>query len=206
MGLLKLYCDVSAKKLVKGLTDSSSFTLPPFYFGDMVSIEVYLVSPNPRGGQGAPLSRIDTAAYSLRVGIGSKGSSPDAIQDTWAKYTGAEPRWEGYLNVGTTNLETALGAADSINRFLEVEIFSAEGGYETIAQQAVTVHAQVMPAGAATPIPADQYVTQAQMLQLFVQWINAPGRTITLTSANNLYTREIGVNDDGSAMDNLGDA
>jgi len=204
MGLLKLVCDVSNKRLVKSLTDSSAFILPKFVYGDRISLELLLVEPDNTGGIQRPFSVVDTAPYSLKIAIGdAPNTTPDALQDTFSKYTGEEARFTGYLDLGATAMGTAIGTARAISRFLEIELNSVDAGYETLVQQEVTIWNQVISGASAAPLPTDEYFTKAEQGQLFPGFIMARGQTLTMPSPNGIYARQLGCNDDGTALDNI---
>lgn len=203
MGLLKIYADVRNHRLVKGLGSAEAYTLPRLVYGDKLSLELCLLEPDPIGGQQRPFALVDTSPYSLKIGIGPRASTPYSLQDTWAKYTGDAARWTGYLDLGSTNMGTAIGTDVNIKGVFEIEINSVEGGYETIVQQDVDIWNQVIAGGVASPLPLDEYFTKAEQAAIFVAYQLSAGQTITIPSANGLYARQIGCNDDGTAMDNI---
>jgi len=202
MGFLKLFIDTVNKKLVKGMNSGEAYTIPKLVFEDTCSVFVCLLEPNPTGTTSAPYTVVDPAPYTLKIAIGQRGgAAPYSIQDTWTKTTGAMGNFQGYLDLGQTNMGTAIGSAQQITGILEVEVNSLAGGYETLIQQEVTVFNQVIDSGGSgAPTPEDEYHTKAEAAALFVAFDNGPGLTIKLRSPNGLWMLEIGQNDDGSVL------
>jgi hypothetical protein len=199
MGFLKLFVDTVNKRLVKSMNSAEAYTIPKLVYEDTCSVFVCFLEPNPTGTQSAPFTVVDPAPYTLKIGIGQRGGVPYAIQDTWTKTTGAMGNFQGYLDLGQTNMGTAMASNQQITGILEVEVNSLAGGYETLIQQEVTIFNQVIDSGGAgAPTPVDQYHTKAEAGALFVGFTNAAGLTIKLRSPNNLWELEIGQNDDGS--------
>ena len=66
--LLKLYVDTQNNKLVQSDTDASEFTLPIFYQGDVLPVQLKLLEPNTTGGLSTPFSTI-TDSYTVKIGI-----------------------------------------------------------------------------------------------------------------------------------------
>lgn len=73
--LLKLFCDVNSKKLVKSAFDSSAYTLPAFFNGDKVPVELQLLLPNVRGGLSSAFSPL-TEGTSVELGLVTVADSP----------------------------------------------------------------------------------------------------------------------------------
>ena len=74
---LKLYVDTQNNKLVQSDTDASDFTLPTFFQGDVLAVELKLLEPNTTGGLTTPFNVISTS-YTVKVAIGT----PDASSST----------------------------------------------------------------------------------------------------------------------------
>jgi hypothetical protein len=73
--LLKLFCDVNSKKLVMSPFDSSIYSLPAFYNGDKVPVELQLLLPNSRGGLSSKFSPLSEAT-SVELGLVTVADSP----------------------------------------------------------------------------------------------------------------------------------
>jgi hypothetical protein len=73
--LLKLYCDVANKRLVKSPFDSSIYTLPTFFNGDKVPIELQLLLPNDRGGLSSQFKPYEDAV-AIELGLVDVAASP----------------------------------------------------------------------------------------------------------------------------------
>jgi len=63
---LKLYVDWLNKKLVTSVSNQGSFTLPKFYQGDVLPMQVYIVEPDGTG-LGQSLVSNDNMALKLAV-------------------------------------------------------------------------------------------------------------------------------------------
>lgn len=199
MGLTKLFVDTTRKKLVQSATNAGDFTLPKLVYQDTMSLEVCLLEANPAGTQSTPFTVVDTAPYSLKIAIGPRPGIPYAIQDTWTKTTGSGAKFSGYLDLGQTNMGTALGSMPSVGGVFEIELNSLAGGNETMYQAEVVVWNQVIDSGASgAPTPTDDYNTKAEDAALFVAFDNAPGLTIKLRSPDGLWVLELGVDNNGS--------
>ena len=71
---LKLYVDTQNNKLVQSDTDASDFTLPTFFQGDVLAVELKLLEPNTSGGLTTPFNAISTS-YTVKVAIGTPDTS-----------------------------------------------------------------------------------------------------------------------------------
>jgi hypothetical protein len=216
---ISLYLDISLPqgRLIKGLTDAAPFVLGPFYQGQLLKLRVYPVTVS--GSAVAPtISKVSLTNLDLQVAVGPRAGSEaiKASQYTWTKQSSADTDGEsGYfyadLNLNTTDLNTAIGTADTYATYFEFLISRSGGSYTPAHQVAVNILAVVKdPGGAASnPTPAVEYFTKAQVLELFVLWDNRTrsannGRSIITVSPDGTHTREsVGVDNDGAPTDNL---
>ena len=75
LNLLKLFCDVSTKKLVKSAFDPTPYVLPAFFNNDKVRIELQCLMANDRGGLSAMFKPIEDA-FSVELGLADVADSP----------------------------------------------------------------------------------------------------------------------------------
>ena len=78
---LKLYVDTQNNKLLQSDTDASDFTLPIFFQGDVLAVELKLLEPNTTGGLTTPSNVISTS-YTVKVAIGTPEAS-SSIEETF---------------------------------------------------------------------------------------------------------------------------
>jgi hypothetical protein len=87
---------------------------------------------------------------------------------------------------------------------MEIEITEATGVttiYQSDPQEPIKLRAEIIESDA-VDVPAGLTPLSLEVaMQLFPQFINEKGRTITFKSPSETYERIIGVNDDGSALD-----
>ena len=81
---LKLYVDTQNNKLVQSDTDASDFTLPTFFQGDVLAVELKLLEPNTTGGLTTPFDVISTS-YTVEIAIGTPHPIP-ASSAVWAYF------------------------------------------------------------------------------------------------------------------------
>jgi hypothetical protein len=148
--------------------------------------------------------RVPVSGLTLDIAIGQR-SGAEAIkarQNVWTEHS------DGYLyatlNLNTTDLNN-LVTGDTYDTYLEIQM-TENGNSRPTYQEAITIRSVVIgPAGSsALPAAADQFLTRAQCLQMFVKWTeNLAGNAIELASPDGTKFRLIGVNDDGSAQDEI---
>lgn len=128
INLLKLFCDVSSKKLVKSPFDSSSYTLPSFFNGDKIPVEMQLLLPNDRGGLSSQYKPI-TEAVNVELGLVDVAQSPTerAAVTMDIKYK----MWSAEIISGGTNWnvgDTATVTTTTSVNPATVKITGATGG------------------------------------------------------------------------------
>jgi hypothetical protein len=213
---LELFNDTWNVRLVRGVNNAEPVSLPSFFQGDTISIRYYPLLPLDQAR--APFfEKIDLTSLTLQLVIGPRAGADDikAAQYTWTKQIGADAQGKsGYLyadlDLNTSGLNTALATADTFSSFLEFKL--SEGGkpYRTVFQGGITIFSTVKDptSPASVPTPAASYLTRDECFELFVMWKNTlragnAGRTVELVSQDTASTRELGVANDKSAIDNL---
>src|SRR4051812_25852607 len=88
---LKLYIDQLNKRMVRAPVESSTFSPPPFYQGNILPVQVQLVEPDPANGPNAVLyPDISNMALDVVMVAQPTGGSVDAPfmrQSSWTKDT-----------------------------------------------------------------------------------------------------------------------
>jgi hypothetical protein len=203
MALLGLVIDEQNKTLVSYL--GSVLQIPPLFQSNTISLRISVVDPT--GLFTAPYNLVDLNGNGLRVSVGdtptgtSGGPTPLALQDTFV-WNAAGKYFAGDLPLNTTPIDGFLGSAASKPAYFEVNLTNG-GNRTTILQTQFTLKAVVDELLSVAPGATDQFLTKAECLALFAKLIGDIGQRQVFKSANGLYGREIGVNDDGSAMDNI---
>jgi hypothetical protein len=220
-----LYFDVVGKQVYMGLTGLSgtvstgvpngNYTFPAFCFGDTVPYNVFLMTPlsGSSPGKAPTFQLLQASAYAgLQMALGSvDGNYTDLTwQNTWA--TAVDPvsgftYFTASLSIYTAAIQTALGSAASIGTNLQ--IFLVVSGTpptqigETLYLNAAVIKQVVQNPGTANPLPlpASQYLTAAQIGQLYVLKIGKPGDTIQTSSPNGTYSRLWGIDNNGTPID-----
>ena len=104
--------------------------------------------------------------------------------------------------MNTAAIDSHIGTAASVTAYFEINITDS-GDRETILQITFNLRAVVDELASNAPSPTDQYLTKAEVLALFVKFINTAGDTVVFKSPDGVYGREIGVANDGTAVDNV---
>ena len=199
---LKLYIDWYNKRLQQGLRNSGLFTLPTFYQGDIVPLQIYLLEPDSDGGP-TSFSKVDISniALSMAVGaapVGNAAETPIATQYSFSKNT-VESYFYGDLALNVAGVSTLIGAAASATAYLEIQ--ATEGSsITTLIQQQITIKAEMIEAGSLAVAPAQTPLSMEVALQLFCKKRMDPGETITLVAPAGLKGIVKGALDDGSEL------
>jgi hypothetical protein len=144
----------------------------------------------------------DLSGAGLRMAVGdtptgaSGGPTPLALQDTWT--WDATNKWfSANLALNVVAIDNFIASAASKTAYLEINL-TESGSRTTLLQQPFTLKAVVDELTSVAPTPTDQYLTKAEVLNLFAKMVGDAGGKIVLKSANGLYAIELGCNDDGS--------
>lgn len=215
---IEVYLDLSTPLggLFRSLNSLNPFEFTKFYQGSALQMRVFPVVPT--GSTQSPpffsLVPLDNIEFEMVVGPRAGTTAILAAQYDWSKQIGADAEGkQGYfyatLDLHTTEMNAAIGTADSITRYIEFRLARLGGNFGPVAQGEVTIIATVKDPGASAsiPTPAPSYLTAAQCLSMFVAWRNDliaanAGRTVVYASADSTATREMGVANDKSPIDN----
>lgn len=203
MSLLRLSIDRQNKTLVN--FNGSASSIPGLFQGNTQDFEITFVDP-PTSLQGS-YTKADVGTDGLRVAIGQTptgtagGPTPLAIQTSWT-WSSSNKNFSASIALNTTDIDSYIGTAASKSAYFEVNLTTG-GNRITILQTQFTLFAVVDEQTSTTPATGDRYLTAAESIAAFVKFINDNGATIVLKSPGGIYGREIGVADDGSAIDNI---
>ena len=204
---LNVLNDISNKKLVVNSTSGEDFILPAFYPEDKISWTVQLLEVNPSGGQRAPYSVIDATGKELTIKIGNLADGVIVASALPGAFAVINQAFSGYLELNTVNMVAAMSGQTSITRTIEFQIGDVDSVTMTTLQKTVTIKKELITSGSPTAIPNVRYYTSDEIDAMFVRFDNSSvasrGRTVTLYSPDGTALRQIGVNNDKSALDNL---
>lgn len=149
--------------------------------------------------------RVPVSGLTLDIAIGARAGSEaiKARQNVWTAFN--DEYLYATLNLNTTDLNTAVGSNDVYDTYLEISM-TENGNARPVYQESISITSVVIgPAGSsALPAAATEFLTRAQCEAMFVKWVdNLAGNAIELTSLDGTKFRLIGVNNDGSAQDEL---
>ena len=161
---LKLYVDTQTNRLVQSESDASDFTLPTFFQGDVLAVELKLLEPNTTGGLTTPFNVISTS-YTVKVAIGTPDASSSTVHtNATLTFSSSTNTYTGNLilnNTGTPSIASLLGSSASATATFEIEV-SGGGNYSTEVQEQITVKADTIKTGTPTTPPVTGYYTEAQ--------------------------------------------
>lgn len=196
---LSLFIDITNRKLVTGsIGYSSAFVMPRLSDVDKISIELQTLELSPTGGPQAPYTIVSPSGLTATVAVGSTNAA--TIYASQTSFTAGTDTLNGTLDLNTTEMVTAFTGVTRIEAIFAVQIVDASGS--VVAQSNVIIDKSLIRAGTPTTSPTASYYTTDQINALFAKKIGLPGETITFIDSGNAYGRILGVNTDGSAMDN----
>jgi len=209
---LELFCDVDNNRLVRSLNSQEAYEFQGFYQGSQLPIKFTPV--RSKNTPYAPFfTKVPIDPISLQIAIGPRAGAEATLakQYTWSKVYdpgGSTGYLSAILDLNTTEINTALATADTFPTYFEIRM-AEDGIARVVFQKPITLYAVVIgPVGNdAVPVPANQFMTSAEILALMNQFVrftnNPPGATITLTSELSAAQRILGARDDGSAQDDM---
>ena len=204
---LFIVVDMQGRRLVA--FNGSPQTIPDQFQSDTVSLKIQCVNPSsttlPLGS--SPYVVQDMAGSGLRVAIGQTptgtpgGPAPLALQDTFVWDT-VNQWFTADLPLNNSSIDTYIGALAQIGAYFEITQTVA-GNRKKFLQTTFTLRAVVDEGTSTVPPGGDVFLTKAEQLAYFFPIVGTPGMTLTFVSPDGTKKRELGVNNDGSAMDNL---
>lgn len=199
----KLFVNFQTKSLQISDRNGGVFSLPAFNKYETVPLEIVIVESDLTTTGLPKYRRMDISALSLSVAINQTfdSASPLAYQPTFSKDE-EQNVFSAELALNTAAMNTYLGSSDSKSAYFEVEV--QEGVCRSkIFTAVITLQNAVTQVTATTPTPVDEYLTKAQTVAQFMPRIGEAAGQLTFTSPGNIYQRIIGVEDDGSPIDQI---
>jgi hypothetical protein len=146
-----IFIDIAANQAVTGLSNPTVAPLPPFVQGDTPTFRIWPLLRNATFPM-SPYSLLSIAGLTLQVSLGSQvGSGGTIYTQQLAWVPSADPNnpnyWTANFPMNTAAVNTLLAAMASALAVFEVKYVSA-GVPSTILQQAVSIKAAVLQAGA----------------------------------------------------------
>ncbi len=121
MNALNLFIDTQNRTLVSSATNATPVTLDGFIREDTIGLIITLLKPT--GNITNPFSIVDISNLTLKVALGTRDGTANALQSTWTKDTTAGVMtFSGDLVINTTEINNLLSSAETIEQFLEVEV------------------------------------------------------------------------------------
>lgn len=166
-----------------------------------IPFEVVIVEPDPDGGVN-DFNRVDITDLSMKMAVNDTydDATPLAEQASWTKST-ANNTFTGALNLNTGSMNTFIGSNNSQNAIFEVEILDSTGARSKIITETCLVKRGVLQTTTTSPDPAKVFLELDQAKGLFLPRVLGDQETITFR--NGVYRRVIGVNADGSGLDDF---
>lgn len=218
-----LYIDIQSQpgRMLAGLNGGNPPQFTGFFQGQHLQLRIWPVRPSGTSIGNAFTPVPLTAFDGIKIAVGKRAGTPTPLAlagmgtsypfaaQTTPDSDGVSGYWSGELNLNTTAMNTEIGSNDTATAWLEIVVVRS-GNPRVILQQQITITAVVLDPSGAVSLPgaATEYFTKDEIRALFVPWdarnrAECSGRRIILTSPAGTATREIGVADDGSGVDNL---
>lgn len=190
MSLLRLYFDLTSKRLVNSLNNSGEYRLPDIHQEDKWSIEF---SACQRINYATPpfFSLFGLGTFALTISVGTVGVA-NASQNVWTA-NADNTVLSGVLNLNTAGI-SAL--ADGATQIFEVKLVSATESY--ICQQEVTYHKIVAPTGTLATPASDRALGAAEAAEIYVSYEMPAGRGITFVSEDGTKKQVLYLDNDGT--------
>ena len=200
---LKLFNDITNRKFVVRPNDTGEFPFPKVFQEDRVNIEYQPLEINSSGSRITPYSVVSVVGLSLTIKIAKASDGTILASQTSFSLDTAANVITGVLDCNTAAMVTAMTGVASVDVYFEVELADATGSM-TVAQVACKIYKEYITAGSPSALPLSSYLTRAECLALFVKFVgNTAGQTIELVSPDGTRFRIVGMNNDGSAQDDL---
>lgn len=199
MALRRLYIDISqppGTALVE--SDKSRNQAPVMHFtqGDVESVQLCLLEPNPSGGLSAPYTKINLNGYAIRLTIGAPGGTPATTVTSWSvasPYTAATAN----LQLNTVGITSLVGSNAEVNSKLHIRFDPGSGNYETKVLANCVVHRTVDNGVTEEPTPVDGFYTKFETDAKFAAKTMPAGEALILTSPDGLAQVRLYVDNNG---------
>ena len=210
--VLDIWVDFRNRKLLSGqrvaaMHGSGDWVFPLCLHNENINIKWRFLRQNTVGDPRNPNEFTPTAGAALTFAIYSAARTELAktLPGSWTANT-AENSLYGQINLYTAPMiaqfDPTVAGVFNIRCIGEIKLVLADGTYGM--QFPVYVDKSLIEGGTSAPVPSSSYLSRDEAMALFVKYVNNPdGATCTLTSPDGLHERIIGVNNDGSAQDDL---
>lgn len=192
-------------RLVRGILDSSTYTIPLPYHADKLNIAIRALVRNPDSTASAPYSYVDLSSCTVTFKIwDATGTTVLASQSTWT--ADGTTKLKAQLDLYTTDMIAAMaavGVKETLSTIMEIVLTFSDGIY-TYRNNDFRIGRSLNTSGSGVAVTAERVMTWSEANAIFVKWIdNEPGKAITLKNSDSTYERIIGVRTDGSAQDDI---
>ena len=140
----------------------------------------------------------------LRVSLNDTldDASPLVQQTTWTADSGTNT-FTGTLDLNTAGMNSYVGSASSVSAYLQIEFSQSGGGWTPVYQQSITVKNSVTQPTSTSPDPVQTYRTADESDGLYDTPIMRQGVFKVIISSNGQWQRVLGVDDNGTAVDQI---
>ena len=205
---MDLFVNIATQKLNSDSIRGISISAPCFVQGDSVPLTITFTKDGVAQDYNGYALAVSLSGGVAGSGDGKPtgtagGPTPIALQTSWS-WSSLNNRFSGTLNLNTTEFRDLLGALDKGTSVLEISASAPSGAVESY-QYSARIFAEVHEAagGTTAPTPEEDFPTRAEALALFARLVGLDGQCIVLVSPDGTRRRTIGVNNDGSAKDDI---
>ena len=149
---LILYLDLTNERLIASSATGQPCTLAPFFLGDLVSLQLQLLTPDHTGTADSPYVNVtDTLSVEIAIVNPAPGAPVIYTSASLTQAAGPPVNWSGLLNFDTDILVAAMASVATLNAFVEIHVANAvDGSSSTRLQTSVTV--KTVGIGGASPL------------------------------------------------------
>ena len=183
------------------------FSLPDFFKYEGVPFRLYIVEPDytvqPEG-----YSRVDISNLSLRITVNDvlDDATPLAEQATWTKDNN-ENTFSGELTLNTAGISALFtsAAVTSVTAYFQIQVAESGGDWRTVYQTTVTIKNSVTQPTTTSPDPTKTYRTADESDGIYMTPKGRAGVQIGLVSPDGTKVRWLGVDNNGTRVDDVED-
>ena len=206
MTTLNFYINTFSKAMQASPASGSIFTPPPFYQGDILPVQVQILTPNSAGGANSyTFPDISNTSIEATMGaqpVGNVADAPFMTQYAWTKNI-ANGIFTANFDFTSASVDAFVGSAPNRQAWLQFTILEG-ASKQTIWGGLVQINATAIKNVApGAPPPGQINLTLQDALQRFPQFKRLAGQQDTWLSPDGTRQRIIGVNNDGTGLDDL---
>jgi hypothetical protein len=198
------YLNWVERRLQIGEFNGGEFVFPTFYKYESVPLRVHLLEPNSAALGPDEFSRVDISNLALRVTINNTldDATPLAEQQTWTQ-DASQNTFMGVLDLNTAGMTAYIGAAASMPAYVQIAVSETGGVWRVVYQRAITIENSVAQPTTTSPDPTKTYRTAEESDGIYLQPQMRPGIQLVAISPNELFQRVWGVDNNGTAIDQI---